>query len=84
MRFSLRALLIATLIAPPLLAAIWFWGEHALDVLAEILLLLIYIAVLLMVFALPLAIPFALAWLFCLVQGAIIWLVGKVFEERAA
>jgi hypothetical protein len=82
MRYSLRSLVMATLVTPPLLAAIWFWGELALYVLVGILGLLLYLAVLLAILAVPLAIPFALAGLFCLVQKGILWLVSKVFNEH--
>jgi|SRR4029078_8013155 hypothetical protein len=82
MRFSLRTLVALTVVGPPLLAGIWLWGSDILLAIMMLVAVLLAIGMLLLILAIPLAIPFALAGLFWLIQKGIIWLVGKVFEER--
>src|SRR4029078_7269739 len=82
MRFSLRTLVALTVVGPPLLAGIWLWGSDILLAIMMVVSVLLAIVMLLLILAIPLAIPFALAGLFWLIQKGIIWLVGKVFEER--
>ena len=73
MRYRLRTLVILTAMAPPILAASWFWGWLLLVAIWVSGLILIELVAALLSAPLPICVFLAVAWMFSLVAKALLY-----------
>jgi len=73
MQFRLRTLVLLTAIAPPILAASWFWGWALLIAIWLSGLILIELVAVLLSAPLPILAFLAVAWLFSLIAKALLY-----------